>query len=759
MMARKKANRAFAEEPLTPAMATYIGRIGAEQLSFRSFMIKHYSTTRENLGYYVERAYVYVDEKGNIDIRGADIKDEWRPTAEEEEGIKREYQDKKFPTPILCTGMNAEERRVALNIDRELWYVMLDTDTRSKVIMCIQRINLDDGGKAYIPHTYFSDDNWRKMEPLPDAKLPFWKPGQKRSPQIMIHEGPRAARYVDWLCNSEEIEAKEARKVHPWYEYLRNFEHWGIHGGALAPHRADYNELRKAKASLIVYACDRDSAGENALQIVSKHYQDKMHYIRFDKRFPSNWDMADKFPKSFWEESEYIGPAIDELMGPATWATRKVRIEGSKKPVTVLKQNFVDEWFHAIRPEVYINENWPHLQYTREEFNGRMDPFADVANVAHLLRGKEASKVETLHYSPAHPTGVIVVPPRAFNTYHPSIIKPVKGDYGPFLEFMDHLFPIDSDRTEVMRWMATLIARPQIKILYGILLCSETQGVGKTTLGQGIIAPIIGLHNVNFPSETQIVDNRFNTWSAHVRLIVVNEIYQGHSFKAYNILKDLITDGYIRVNQKHLNEYQVQNWTHVFACSNSLRALKLPIEDRRWLVPEVREKARDRKYWIQFRTWLKTGGLTYICYWAHEWLKKNEAVFAADHAPRSGAKLRMVEESWSVGMKYAADFLRDRILPNADNSREGVRRTLITDLALRELIFHKLYGGRKDPDKLESPARLRKLAQDLGCWTSYPELRYMNAYYIGGFPEDKGKTRREYEQSFDIIDDFNKIDL
>jgi hypothetical protein len=35
-----------------------------------------------------------------------------------------------------------------------------------------------------------------------------------------------------------------------------------------------------------------------------------------------------------------------------------------------------------------------------------------------------------------------------------------------------------------------------------------------------------------------------------------------------------------------LPQYEIENWLHVYACSNSLNALKLSSDDRRWFVPE-----------------------------------------------------------------------------------------------------------------------------------------------------------------------------
>ena len=42
---------------------------------------------------------------------------------------------------------------------------------------------------------------------------------------------------------------------------------------------------------------------------------------------------------------------------------------------------------------------------------------------------------------------------------------------------------------------------------YGVLLVSETQGVGKSTLGEAILTPLVGEWNVSFPNEKQVTDS------------------------------------------------------------------------------------------------------------------------------------------------------------------------------------------------------------------------------------------------------------
>jgi hypothetical protein len=191
---------------------------------------------------------------------------------------------------------------------------------------------------------------------------------------------------------------------------------------------------------------------------------------------------------------------------------------------------------------------------------------------------------------------------------------------------------------------------------YGVLLVSETQGVGKSTLG-GILAALVGTHNTSFPDEKEITNSDFNSWLARKRLAVVNEIYAGHNHKAYDRLKSLMTDDVVRVNEKHEKAYELENWVHIFACSNSRRALQIHDQDRRWLVPRVVEvKWPDAKF-AEFHAWLADCGLPIVAWWAEAFVRKAGAVvLKGQHAPMTTAKQEMIDDGRSPGARLAYEF-------------------------------------------------------------------------------------------------------
>ena len=210
-----------------------------------------------------------------------------------------------------------------------------------------------------------------------------------------------------------------------------------------------------------------------------------------------------------------------------------------------------------------------------------------------------------------------------------------------FHEFMSYLFPEETDRKEVYRWCATLYAHPEIRMGYGILALSKRQGVGKSTLGV-IMAQMIGMPHCSFPGDSMITQSDFNGWAVAKRLVVVHEIYAGQNWRAYNKLKALITDEEIEANIKFQPTYTLPNCCHFFCCSNSMEALRIERDDRRWLVPLVIEELWVKKKYLELWRWIRRGGLHAL---AVEFNQIKDPVGPGDRAPSSSSKDALIDAS------------------------------------------------------------------------------------------------------------------
>lgn len=518
----------------------------------------------------------------------------------------------------------------------------------------------EGGKKQCLPWSY-RDGRWWPEEP--DALPLFGLDHLTNAATIIIHEGPKAARYWQEMISAQDDERRAALKKHPWGEVLKQGAHVGWAGGAYRAHHTDWSTL--PRDARIVIIADNDTPGLEAAKdiarILSKNgHKGRVSVVRFNKKFPDGFDLYDPWPKhaKWWsKKGDYIGPSLMDLEVSTTWATDIIKV--GKKEQPVIRDEFAKEWISVVDPGVFINRHQPHKLRTEQVFNILVRPFSDAKDTASLLRPVFSSQMDGLIYRPGGDEEVTDDGQLKHNLFRPSPIKPKQGDAAPFIEFMEYLIPDKDERHHLMRWVATLIGRPEERMTYGVLLVSETQGVGKSTLGGNILAPLVGMHNTSFPDEKEIINSEFNPWLAHKRLAVVNEIYAGQNHKAYERLQSLMTDPFVRVNDKHEKRYELELWIHIFACSNSRRALQIKDQDRRWLVPRVTETPRTKDYWRAFHAWLEDCGLPIVAHWAATFLKKHgedAVVRKGQHAPMTAAKQEMIDESRTPGAQMAFDL-------------------------------------------------------------------------------------------------------
>jgi hypothetical protein len=616
-----------------PAVRDYLRRIGAEPRSMLTAVVRE----REDK-YWRDVAVIRLDKTtGTITITADGDDGEVAPTESEKRRIEDAVIGLQWPAlqPLQAIINPPDQMRNAAPDD------VFEFRSENGTIQMVQVRVEKDGEKAYLPWTYWSDGQWRQMEP--DGLLPLWGASQfKKNSILFLHEGAKAARAVTEMVNRGES--------HPWFQHMAHAAHCGWIGGAHSPHRTDWSVIRRAGITLVYIVADNDPEGHSAVPKISKllrEYPIPVIAVRFDDRFPAGFDLADPFPAD--------GPTFDDCCHPATWATRIGAVppaQGTRqpRPPLILRKEFEREWFMVAGEgdAIFINRFDRSRLYTEKAFNTAVRPLSDSARTSDLFKQHAyAQQVKAIAYEPGDKQGVISVEGvRSINTWTAPRIRPAEGDARPWLDFMEHLFPQADDRLNVMKLCATLIARPSHRMLYGLLLCSTKHGVGKTTLCE-ILRVLVGEKNCRSPSATDVVDSQFNSWIVRKRLVFVNEIYAGESWTAYNKIKSYITDQTLEANEKMIRSYSVRNWAHFILCSNSEVPLSLADDDRRFLVPEVTELARPHQRWVEFYSWLESGGYAVIAGWAERFVAEHGAVEVGEHAPDSARKRSLIEDSRS----------------------------------------------------------------------------------------------------------------
>lgn len=634
----------------------YLNRVGAEPRSLRTAVVKEL-----NGKYWTDVAVIHFSRDGEINCSSL----EHMPTEKEQEKIKDALAKSEWPEIKPLSRITNPHPMIA---NAEKKDVFEFRDVHNMIQMVQVRVENEDG-KNYVPFTYWDDDEWRIMEPDGDLPL-FGMEKLKDNTTVFIHEGAKAARKMNEMIEKGEINS------HPWGPQLDAAVHVGWIGGALSPQRTDWSELKKQGVKRAYIVADNDSPGMGAIPRIARELRMTTFSIQFTSQWPVAFDLADDFPEAMFSdlggERIYIGPAFRDCLHPATWATDQIP-QAKGRPISVLRDSFRDLWAYVPETDMFVCTEMPSLIYSEEILNKVLAPFSHVASTSKLIVKGQRGTTTNICYRP-DVKGLIVSDgsDRAINLHIPSTIEPLPGDVGPFLEFMEYLFVNENERREALRWCATLIARPEIRMGYGMLLISEKQGTGKTTLGAAILAPLVGMQNVGFPSETD-VNSQFNSWVAKKRLAIVSEIYSGSSWKAYNTLKAVITDKDITVNEKYQRTHRIENWCHVLASSNSMRALKMENDDRRWFYPEVTEVPWNREKFGHLREWLGRGGLNFIAHWA---VTFGDYVKPGETAPMTERKREMIEGSRSAGQQAAIDIgsqVADMEVPIAIDLKDCVR--------------------------------------------------------------------------------------
>lgn len=620
---------------------SYLNRIGAEPRSLRTAVVRRVSGD-----YWRDIAIIRFSKTGEIECSTI----EHAPTDLERSMVSASLAGAEWP----------ELKRLQHIIDPP--QMLRDADPahtfeyrdREGLLVMVQVRQEKKGERFYCPFTFWSDDRWRMCEP--DTALPLYnadKIGDNTT--VFIHEGAKAARAMQEMVDAETPEAKCKLANHPWGRELSGAVHVGFTGGALSPLRTDWSVLAKAGVKMAYIVADNDSAGRSAVPGIAQQLRMPTFSVQFTQEWPGSFDLADPFPKDMFSkigtEPVYTGPSFRDCLHPATWATDVVppKKEGGR-PGHVLRESFKGMWAYIEESDIFVNTYMPEIMRTEAILNKMLASFSHVQDTCRLIVKAYQGRSTRVCYRPdVDGLKVTFRGSSAINLHVPSNIRPMPGDPQPFLDFMAYMFVHENERYQALRWMATLIARPDIRMSYGLLLISEKQGVGKTTLGAAILAPLVGMQNVSYPSENDITSS-FNEWVAHKRLAIVNEIYSGSSWRAYHQLKGVITDKDITVNQKYMRQYTIENWCHIVASSNSMRALKMENDDRRWFYPEVTEVPWPKGKFTDFRKWLNGGGLSIVLHWAKNW---SDYVDISERAPTTERKREMIEGSRSEAQEEA----------------------------------------------------------------------------------------------------------
>jgi hypothetical protein len=162
--------------------------------------------------------------------------------------------------------------------------------------------------------------------------------------------------------------------------------------------------------------------------------------------------------------------------------------------------------------------------------------------------------------------------------------------------------------TYLFAWMAHLVQRPWESPGVVIVLRSQREGTGKTTV-LGWLSAMVGIHALMLSDPTQLL-GRFNTHLETISFVGLNELGWAGDKDAAAKLKSIITDPTITIERKHGGVYSVPNVLHVMATSNSDWVVPAGDRARRFFVLDVDPtRAGDHVYFDALHHEAQNGGI------------------------------------------------------------------------------------------------------------------------------------------------------
>lgn len=666
-----------------PAVKKYMDRIGAEPRTLLSAVVKEAGLN----GYWRDLAVIKFTKKGEVNAPLG-----YEPLSDEEERIKVEFGNYDWPTCVFIPE-NASDLPSIVN-EAEEKNVFYFRDVDGNIVMIQVRMDTKKG-KKYYPITLWSDGEYRFLEP--EGKLPLYNLEHlKDNSTVLLVEGAKCAKYLQWMLNDKSAEAKAARDAHPWSDELSNMAIVAWTSGALNPSRCDWSPINRHGITRAYICADNDQAGISAIPEIAWHLRCVTNAIIFSEDFPPSFDLYDPMPanhyRSIGDKRFWVGPSMMELCHPATYMTDVLPPIGNEKKGKVVLRNHARHLWHFIEDSktfCYIEK--PDIIRDAETLDAMVRPFSDVKKTSDLVLESFSGRITSFDYCPHTTKRRVQVNGRSsINLYSPPTIKPQSGDPKPWLEFMEQLIPDEKERHLVLRWVATLSARPDIRMIYAILLVSNETGTGKSTFGR-ILQQLVGSHNCSMPSESTIA-GEFNSWLARRRVIVVNECYSGHSWKLFTRLKDWITEPTVSMRMMYRDPVDISNHAHFVLFSNSMNALKVDEKDRRIFAPKVTESRWADDKWKSFHDWLNSGGFQIIAQWARDF---GDYVTAGERAPMTESKREMIEASRSKASVRCEEIANLLIAENAPTAIPDKEVMSWLEAITKERVYESLLDIRK----------------------------------------------------------------
>jgi hypothetical protein len=162
----------------------------------------------------------------------------------------------------------------------------------------------------------------------------------------------------------------------------------------------------------------------------------------------------------------------------------------------------------------------------------------------------------------------------------------------------------------LMKWCAWIVQHPDQHTEVAVVLISEVQGTGKSTLAQAM-REIFGRPHAKMVDKKGSLVGNFTEHLERIVFIQAEEALWAGDRQAADTLKNMVTSKTMPMHPKFRKERDVDNYLNIMFCSNHEHAVQAGIRDRRFFVLDVDDAKggnEHRRYWNALYAHLEDGG-------------------------------------------------------------------------------------------------------------------------------------------------------
>lgn len=171
------------------------------------------------------------------------------------------------------------------------------------------------------------------------------------------------------------------------------------------------------------------------------------------------------------------------------------------------------------------------------------------------------------------------------NTWEIPKYRLIEGRQNPaFMKFIEYVMPREDERNVFLDWLSWVLQYEDQKPAWSVMLYSEKQGTGKSTLAD-VLKALFGNQNTGRINGVSKLVGRFNKEVLENKLVIVEEVEVKRGSPQANSLKSLVTEDSTMVEAKHLPAY-VEDIYCAFLMTTNHLPLWLEESDRRFFIME-----------------------------------------------------------------------------------------------------------------------------------------------------------------------------